>query len=174
HLNGRGGVVPGDQGLGLHQVAVGGQRVGGDEVDRERGHEARLLQRAGDQREGGALATDLHHGGLAVGAVVQHLDLGGREDAPEAHHHPQLVDQVAPGLPFGADDIGVDHPSGGILIVVPRTCGLDDELHAVVVDLDVAFAALGAGAAEEGGAVGHDARPDLAGAEPLADVGADP
>jgi hypothetical protein len=81
---------------------------------------------------------------------------------PQPHHDAHLVEEVAAGLARRPHDVRVDEPAA-VLHVVGGVPGLlDDELGAVVVQLDVPQAALGADPAEQGAGVRHDAGADLA------------
>ena len=116
------------------------------------------------------MATQLEHGGLAIRAVSQHLDLIGHSDHAEADHHHHLVDDVPPGHPLATNHVSVDDSTACIFVERPWPRVLDDELDPIVVDLEVAMLALGAHASDQGGVRLHDAGSHLAGIESLSDV----
>ena len=108
---------------------------------------------------------------LAVGAVGHHLDGVGLEDAPQAHHHHHLVDEVPAGLPLGSHEVHVDDAAAGVLVVAARPHALDDELDAAVVELDIPWLALGAHAREQGVLALHHPGPHLAILQALGHIG---
>ena len=129
--------------------------------------QARGLERALQQAEGALVAGDPDDRGLAVGAVGHHGDGLRDEDPAEAEHRAPLVDRVPSGLPFGTDDVGVDHAAALGQVVAPRPDALDHELHAIVVDFTSPARPSAEIPAEQRALVGDDAGPDLALAEDL-------